>query len=483
MPAAGNIDGAGAVKSEQLFIGFATVKLTPALVENAPHGDAWAVVQVADGTFHIKNKFFTPGGIAPPEKAVFVVAELCYADGGKRGFEHKVAHDAAADHVLPDEHTEPVTVVVPAQRLHFYVLTQHVEAKALHGGDVVNHRIVGGGSVESVGPITLVEHAAVEQRLSVEHEAHNAVLIRQNGEFAHGKIACYFVLAEGNFYIVEKWVIRRPRAHRALSIKFEHGFAMFIGHTIGDSFFVLEKCNPSGFGIFCCNFEQNRAAFEHRSDFYVLNIVFRHFLEPNGLPNSALGGVPDSAAFKNLLAVCVVRAVGKILHTKREHVLSLFEHGCNVRLKWQVAAAVLTDFFTVQINLAALVHRAEMKDNVRRRRALVLKNKTVVEIFVRQKLAHNTGEWGFRREGNEDFSVVIFRLIRKFCDGVIPVAVQVSPVFSNKLWAGILRQDVLRVEIFAPFGIENMIFHKAFLPYGNKKAAAKLQNLFCKSGS
>ena len=220
-----------------------------------------------------------------------------------------MAHYAAAYHVLPHKHAKAVAVIVPPQRLNFYVLSQHIKAKALHSANILNHSLVRGRGIKSVGPVPLVEHAAVKKRLSVEHKTHNPVLILPNGKFAHGKIACNLVLAQGDFHVVKKRVVWAPRMERVKDVGFEHGFSAFVRPIFGNNPAVLINYDIRHFGVFCRNFKQNLAVLKKRGDFQIFYVVFRRFLKPNRLPYSALGGVPDSAALQCLFSVCVVRAV------------------------------------------------------------------------------------------------------------------------------------------------------------------------------
>ena len=85
--------------------------------------------------------------------------------------------DAAAGHVLPDEQAELVAVVVIAGRLDLDVLAEHVEAELLEHFEVVLHRLVGRRREQPVRPPALIERADLEERLVVEHEAHDALVV------------------------------------------------------------------------------------------------------------------------------------------------------------------------------------------------------------------------------------------------------------------------------------------------------------------
>ena len=80
------------------------------------------------------------------------------------GDDQGVIASAAAGHILPDQHTVAVAMVVPAQGLHLDVFAQHVEAHGLGGADVIDHGLVRRGGIKPVGPIALIQQAVVEVR-------------------------------------------------------------------------------------------------------------------------------------------------------------------------------------------------------------------------------------------------------------------------------------------------------------------------------
>ena len=74
---------------------------------------------------------------------------------------------ASVGHVLPNREAHSVTVVVPAQRLDLDVLAYHVEAEPVDRLEVGAQCLVGGGGVQAVWPVALVEGAELEDGLAV----------------------------------------------------------------------------------------------------------------------------------------------------------------------------------------------------------------------------------------------------------------------------------------------------------------------------
>ncbi|MNP86143.1 hypothetical protein D3C76_1862050 [compost metagenome] len=49
---------------------------------------------------------------------------------------------AAVNHVLPDNQSEPVAMIVPPGGFDFNMLPHHVEAEPLHGFDIISQCLV-----------------------------------------------------------------------------------------------------------------------------------------------------------------------------------------------------------------------------------------------------------------------------------------------------------------------------------------------------
>ena len=152
------------------------VVLAPPLVERHPDDDAREEPQVVDHRLEFR-------------------AELLASRGGERRVllrvradELPAARHAAAGHVLPDEQAELVAVVVVARRLDLDVLAEHVDAELLEHFEVVLHRLVGRRREQPVRPPALIERPDLEERLVVEHEPHDAVLVLRGADLADGEV-------------------------------------------------------------------------------------------------------------------------------------------------------------------------------------------------------------------------------------------------------------------------------------------------------
>ena len=211
VPAAGGVDRAGFVHGLDDLHGRLAVKLAPALVERHPHGDARVVVERGDHVAQLVQKRLARRHVRAAEERIPAVVEMPARHERGRDDERVVA-SAAAGHILPDEHAQPVTVVIPAVALDLDVLAQHVEAHVLGQLDVIDERVVARRGVEPVRPVPLIEQPVVKIRLAVEKQAAHAVLVRLDAAFAHGKVAVDRVAAERHAEGVERRLLRRPGA-------------------------------------------------------------------------------------------------------------------------------------------------------------------------------------------------------------------------------------------------------------------------------
>ena len=166
VPAGGVIDGACWVNAHYLCRDPCRVKLPPTLVKGYPHGYAGAIIE---SLYHFVELGFVSGAalhVVAGKELVVSVAEVDACDEGS-GDDDGVIFAAAVYHVLPDQHSQPVAVIVPAQRLDLYMLTQHIKAHILCRLNVKNHRLVARCGVHTVRPVALIEQTVVEVGLAV----------------------------------------------------------------------------------------------------------------------------------------------------------------------------------------------------------------------------------------------------------------------------------------------------------------------------
>ena len=439
VPAAGRVDRARLIYGLDDLHGRLAVKLAPALVERYPHGDARVVVERGDHVAQLVQKRLARRHVRAAEEGIPAVVEVP-ARHERGGDDERVVAFAAAGHILPDEHTQPVAVIVPAVALDLDVLAQHVEAHVLGQLDVIDERVVARRGVEPVRPVALIEQAVVKIRLAVEKQAAHAVLVCLDAALAHGKVAVDRVVPERHAEGVERRVLRRPGAERlhrhvrrhtrrereALSLQIDHALA---GALNGD--------------LHLMRVEQRRHA-------QGMDIVLRHALEPDRLPDAALRRVPDAVRVQRLLAARELGLIRRVAHAHEDRVF-LGQHLGDVHRERQVAARVRGQLHAVAPHGRDLIDRAEVQqyaadiESVRQR-----DRADVPQVFLRLQDASHTGQLALGREGHEDRAVGLRRLLRARRDRVAPRAVEIQVAVAHHLRPGILRQGLRAVERIRP---------------------------------
>src|SRR5438270_1786135 len=96
------------------------------------------------------------------------------------------------------------------------MLAGHVEAELFGRLDVEAKRLIGRRGVETIGPEALIERAGHEDRLAVEKDAVDSLLIFLEGDSALPEIARQLIFgavvsAKLDFQAVEEWRLWRPQ--------------------------------------------------------------------------------------------------------------------------------------------------------------------------------------------------------------------------------------------------------------------------------
>ena len=329
VPAAGVVDDARGVEPVGIFCCRSRVKLPPAFIEQHPGADTRAAVELRD-------QFGQLGIVARPRNGVgagkfFVVVVLVMDAGDERGGDGQQAVvPAAVDHVLPDQHTEPVAVIVPAHGLDFDVLAQHVKAHVLHELKIKDHCLVRRRGVKPVRPVALIEHAVLVIRLAVEKQARRAVFVFSDAERAHGGVACHAVFSQCHVHIVERRRLRGPEPKR-FRRNGKRAEALFICRAFRDRLPMQREPDDCAGGRGRLNLIKKLIGNEVRRIADCLDVIFRHPLIPDRLPDTALRGVPDAAAAAALLAARELRGFPVVSRLNGQFVVSCVDKRREVR--------------------------------------------------------------------------------------------------------------------------------------------------------
>ena len=195
---------------------------------------------MADGFHTFFFPLFSCPLVLPGEESVvgvFQVGSKGRKEGGKVTDDGHVVAASPIDHVLTDDHSQPVAMIIPSFIFRFDVFTQHIVAQGFHDSNVINQSFIGRGSVKAVRPVPLIQCAHQETGVMVKTKYRDkagfrvslvfsidikafgkawylqlnirGLLLRVclqgtvfNGKNAHGKIALYRIFSQGDSHRV-----------------------------------------------------------------------------------------------------------------------------------------------------------------------------------------------------------------------------------------------------------------------------------------
>ena len=181
-----------------------------------------------------------------------------------------------------------------------------------------------------------------------------------------------------------------------------------------------------------------------------MDIVLRHALEPDRLPDAALRRVPDAVRVQRLLAARELGLIRCVAHAHEDRVF-LGQHLGDVHRERQVAARVRGQLHAVAPHGRGLVDRAEVQQHAADVEPVRQRDRAdVPQVFFRLQDVSHTGQLALGREGHEDRAVGLRRLLRARRDRVAPRAVEIQVAVAHHLRPGILRQGLRAVERIRP---------------------------------
>ena len=96
------------------------------------------------------------------------------------------------------------------------MLADHVESQPLEQLQIVLHGFLGRGSVETIGPVSLVQSTEHEHKLAIEQGSDNTIH-RALGDRAESSVALDGFVAEGDSHIVQFRRLGAPQLRRVNS--------------------------------------------------------------------------------------------------------------------------------------------------------------------------------------------------------------------------------------------------------------------------
>ena len=334
---------------------------------------------------------------------------------------------AAVNHVLEDDHTVLIAVVVEQIRLDFDVLAQHVKTELFHGQDIVTITLRCGGKVDAVAVVSLIQKAVEEHGFSVQTDI-GLTVGRLDSDGAQGKIGFDRILAIGQSKGVQIRVVWGPKNG---GVNFDGDLITLIAVTLcavfkldHDRFFVLAALGFDGNAV------------ERRSQLQGANVIQRNTFHPHWLPDAADGSIPHAAALVALFAVRegVIQFVG---HPNCDLILACTDEIGDVQRKGVVSADVFTSFLAVDADFSQLIHCAKVKQKPSAPHLIGQIECAAVDILLTYlKRASDPGDAGFRREGNANRAEVGFQIL--LFDPERPFSAQRKIGISFHLGTGII---------------------------------------------
>ena len=346
-------------------------------------------------------------------------------------------------------------MVIPALRLDLGMFAQQVVAQGFYLAQLPLHRRIRGRGVQPLRPVALIQQAVEQQRFVVQAEAQHAPCIRCTAPLAQGKVAVHGIelfflsLRGAHGHIVQKGRIRTPRKemlvrnmqrHRAVLV------CIIAAPVLGDRYTpgphhgpqVHRAAGRRGMGLY-----GHGAGIVVRQHGQGLDVILRHTLQPDGLPDAALGRVEHPTGLQSLLAPRLGAMAGRILHCHPQAVAAgAVELGGDIQRKGPVAAPVAPYQMAVHLHGAGVVHRAEVQQHPAARPGRRRKKAVVVQPLSGLQGAPHPGGTALRRIGHQDLPIPGCRALCRGGDGVLPQAVEILVAVPPHGRAGIFHQRV-----------------------------------------
>ena len=367
---------------------------------------------------------------------------------------------ASVHHVLPDHHSEPVTVIIPPGGLDFHVFPDHVEAELLHFPDIEDHGLVRRGRHQALRPVPLIQHTMEEIRGAVQRKAGPSFPVGSCSEGTHPEVSPDLIHSGTQPEMVQERIFRRPEMrgrhrdpelHAGSSVKMDLGsisltkirLRILIPMKACRGIFRFVTVRPGTFkpenhlslNIFRKSQLKLRSLFRRSGrDPDPCDMLSRDYLHPDRLPDAALGVVIHAARLQRLLSPAGMACIRIIPHRHHQFIVPGADMVRDVNAERQVAIPVLSRFFPVPPDDAALIHRAEMKQEAHSRRQGKARDPAPVpQDFPWKQGPLYPGPPGLWGERYQDLSVRRSHFFPRLPDAVVPPSVQAGPVFPHHL--------------------------------------------------
>ena len=260
--------------------------------------------------------------------------------------------------ILPDKQSEGVAVVVVAGRLHLDVLAEHVHAEGLEHLEVGLHRCVARRREQAVGPPALVERANLKQRLAIEAEPEDPLLVaglrdRTEREVGPHPIAHLAIGADKlDLDGIEVRIVGRPEA-RLLDGEADRLAGSPLTEHLARGPLSLDDADArwprTGWRLPGeVDRELDLTAFHVGDGKDAADVTLINRLHPHRLPDAADGRVPDPFGLELLLAARLRPLIRRIPDANEQFIGTRLEMGGDIERKRIGAAAVIAELRPVE---------------------------------------------------------------------------------------------------------------------------------------
>ena len=143
---------------------------------------------------------------------VFKLAQSFEYSRNITGIQHMILF-STVDHILPHQHSKPVTVIIPSHWFNLAMLADHIKTMLLCHLNVLDHRLITDRCQQTLWIISLVKYAILKIRNMIQTKPWNIVLILLHTETTHTKIACNLIFTIRNNHLIQERIYRRPAVH------------------------------------------------------------------------------------------------------------------------------------------------------------------------------------------------------------------------------------------------------------------------------
>lgn len=105
-------------------------------------------------------------------------------------------------HILPYQHANPVTMIIPSLRFYLDMLPDHIKPQILHLLDIINHRFITRWCIQAVRPVSLIQNSFLKIWFVVQKDSRNSVFVILHFYLTHGKITLYRIIPHLYMHII-----------------------------------------------------------------------------------------------------------------------------------------------------------------------------------------------------------------------------------------------------------------------------------------